>query len=271
MNKELFFHVGLAKTGTTYLQYRFFPYLQGIKYIQRTSYKKAFEIIDSSKKEKILVSNEFDQQFFKEVGKIAQKYPSAKIIMVLRRQDSWIASEYKRNVKNGFSGSIREFFDIINDSGLFKVEDALFFPKIDFVLKNFKEKPLVLLYDELRDNPFSFFDKIAKFTGTTYDKNKISLKPVHKSFGEKELKFRRWLNKYFTGEIQETHDWRRPFQRYFFTYPIRYTLLTVGKLLPESFIPREPLVDKHYLEEIRTFFAEDWERCLNYIEKENPV
>ena len=30
--KEVFFHVGLGKTATTYLQYQFFPKLRGIHY-----------------------------------------------------------------------------------------------------------------------------------------------------------------------------------------------------------------------------------------------
>ncbi len=271
MKKELFFHVGLAKTGTTYLQYRFFPCLKGVKYIQRTSYKKAFKIIDSSEVEKIFVSNEFDRQFYREVGKIAEKYPDARLIVVLRRHDSWLASEYKRFVKNGFAGRLHDFLDIENDDGWWKIEDFLFWPRIEFVLKNFREKPLVLLYDELREYPFSFFDKIAKFTGTTYDRSKISLAPVHKSFEDKELRFRRWLNRYFSGEITEKHDWRRPFQRYFFTYPIRYTVLGIGKILPESLLPDEPLLDKNYLSKVREFFSDDLEKCLTYIKEDNPV
>lgn len=271
MDKEIFFHVGLAKTGTTYLQYRFFPYLRGIYYIQRTAYKKAFKIIDSTDYEKYLVSNEFDQQFYREVGKIAARYPSAKLIIVLRRHDSWLASEYKRFVKNGFAGSVRDFLDIYNDSGWWKIEDFLFWPRIQFVLENFKNKPLVLLYDELRERPFDFFDKLAEFTGTEYRRENISLKPVHRSFNEKELKFRRWLNRYCTGEIPEKHDWRRPFQRYFFTYPVRYTVLSIGKILPDFLIPSEPLLDQSYLKEVREFFKDDWEKCLDYVKNENPV
>ena len=44
----IFFHVGLGKTGTTFLQDRFFPKLEGIDYLPRNKYHKAEEYIEKS-------------------------------------------------------------------------------------------------------------------------------------------------------------------------------------------------------------------------------
>jgi len=47
--KEVYFHVGLGKTASTYLQYQLFPKLKGIKYFQRSSYKRYHKIIEKGK------------------------------------------------------------------------------------------------------------------------------------------------------------------------------------------------------------------------------
>ena len=96
--KELFFHVGLAKTGSTYLQNKFFHKLKGIKYIHTSEFYHYKEIIAESTENKLLFSREFDRQFFDETIKIAEKYPYAKILIVLRSNEKWIASQYRRYV-----------------------------------------------------------------------------------------------------------------------------------------------------------------------------
>lgn len=45
-----------------YLQYAFFPKLQGIHYIQRTRYRKSPQIIEQKNHERYLIPREFDQQ-----------------------------------------------------------------------------------------------------------------------------------------------------------------------------------------------------------------
>ena len=42
---EIYFHVGLGKVASTYLQHRFFPKLKGIHYIKSTRYRRSLQII----------------------------------------------------------------------------------------------------------------------------------------------------------------------------------------------------------------------------------
>ena len=111
-NRIIYFHVGLGKTGSTYLQVKFFPKLKGLQYVPTIDYKRYQKVIEKSKANKILVSREFDRQLEDEIKKFAALYPEARIIIVLREHDTWIASQYKRFVKNGFNGSFRKFIDI---------------------------------------------------------------------------------------------------------------------------------------------------------------
>ena len=110
--QEIYFHVGLAKTATTFLQYKVFPNFKNIHYLQRTHYKHFRKSIEQAKADKIFISNEFDRQLEKEADNFSSYYPQAKPIIVLRRHDSWIASQYRRAVKNGNTNSFYEFIDL---------------------------------------------------------------------------------------------------------------------------------------------------------------
>ena len=68
MKKEIYFHVGLAKTGSTFLQNNFFPYLKNIKYISTHKYRKCIKIINNTNYKSYLISREFDRQFEKKLN-----------------------------------------------------------------------------------------------------------------------------------------------------------------------------------------------------------
>ena len=144
--KEVYFHVGLGKTGSKYLQFVFFPKLKGIYYIHFSKYKKSKEIIKRKNFKKFLVSREFDRQFEDEINWFSKDFPDAKPIMVLRRHDSWILSQFKRFIKNGYRGKFDDFFNL-NNTGFFRIKDLMFFEKIKFLEKKFTSKPLILIYD----------------------------------------------------------------------------------------------------------------------------
>lgn len=267
VKKEVYFHVGLGKTGTTYLQYRVFPKLKGIKYIQRTNYRefKYVKLIENSTRKKFLVSNEFDKQLEEEAHKIASKYPGAKIIIVLRRQDSWIASQYRRFVKNGFAGSFEEFIDVENNEGIWDRQDMFFHRKLVMLEEIFGSRPLVLFQDELIKDPHAFIGKLCSFTGTEYDKDSISLKRKHSSYNEKQLKFRRQLsarNNSWPGKRSKTY-WVRKIQN-FLKMPKRIIILYGAWLVPSKCISDEPLISVDSMEKIRAYYEEDWKLCLNY-------
>ena len=120
---SIYFHVGLGKTGSTFLQDRFFPRLMDIDYLPRNRFHRAHSFITDHPSSTILVSREFDQQLEVEAGKFAASFPEAHPIIVVRRPDSYIASQYRRAVKNGFRGGFKDFFDLDQDKGHFKQSD----------------------------------------------------------------------------------------------------------------------------------------------------
>ncbi len=269
-NKEIFYHPGLGKTGTTYLQYKFFPKLKGINYIQRTKYNRITALIQKSSASRILVSREFDRQFFDEVDKFAAHFPDAHPILVLRRHDKWIASQYRRLTKNGRGHTFKEFIDIEKNDGRWDKRVLNFYERIQFLEEKFSHKPLVLFHEELKNNPQSFFDKIAQFTGADYNINNISLSSKHVSYNEKQLKavrnfarktFFKWKGKHLG------HDggFERRFRKV-----VSHLIMYVHFLFPKDTPDNEPLIPEKDLEAIRKAYADDWQKCVDYA-KNNPV
>ncbi len=266
---EVFFHVGLAKTGTTYLQHTFFPILKDIKYIQRTKYRdfKYAKIIRTTDYDRYLISNEFDRQFYREISNIASVFPDAKIIIVLRRHDKWIASQYRRRIKNGYAFSFKEFLDLDKDKGFWKQKDMYFYPMLQAIEETFASRPLILFHQQLQDDPYAFMDTFAAFVGASYDRDAVNLAPKHQAFNDRQLKFIRKRSRSLFSQDFEYSDkyWVSKFQRLFRMIP-RYFILYSSALMPDRFVDDKPLIPPEELARVREFFQEDWEKCVAYTE-----
>ena len=266
--KEIFFHVGLAKTGTTFLQYRVFPKFQGIRYIQRTKYRRAIRIIRKSRDPRIFLSNEFDLQFETEMKKFGAAFPDTTPIIVFRRQDSYIASQYRRFVKNGFRGSFKDFFDLEHDKGFFKKRDLEFMRYIRILEENYRPRPIVMFYDHLRDDPKGFVTELAERMKVSIDLESVDFRRKHSSYSEKQLKTVMAVGKYIN--LKKKTSCHNLIARFFCRLPqnlVRYPTLWIGKALPASWFDEAPLIPPGELEKVREYFKEDWEACREYAKR----
>ena len=268
--KQVFLHVGLGKVASTYLQYRVFPKFKGIHYIQRTKYWNYDKIIETSSEPKFLISREFDRQLETEVRKFAETFPNGRFIINLRRHDSWIASQYRRFVKNGMYLTFEEFLDLDKDDGFWKVQELTFFPMLQVLEEITGNRPKVLFHEQLKKDPFDFYDAIANYIGATYDRSDISLKPVHRSYSEKQLKIIRKFKLYKSepyGNMRNPVDWLRRRWRFLLCYLILYP----ARLVPAAWVSQAPLISPESLERVRAHFADDWQRCVDYANKNAAV
>lgn len=268
VKKEIYFHVGTGKTATTFLQYRVFPKFDGIYYIQRTRFKKAEKIIHAKKFSRYLISREFDQQLEQEVEKFSSSFPDAKPIIVFRRHDSYIASQYRRFVKNGFRDSFTDFFDLDHDEGYFKQQDLNYYHQIKILENNFNQKPMVLFYEDLKENPEKFIEKLALQMNVTIDLQKVNLKRKHGSYSEKQLKAILFLGKHVN--MRKRRIFKNRILHFFWRFclaVVRYKILYLAKLIPRTFFSNKPLIPENELEKVRDYYKKDWELCLAYAEK----
>lgn len=108
--KRITLHVGLHKTGTTFLQEHIFPQLPSpIRYLRR--YDRHLNIITPRYEECLLISDEgvsgklfggrYYQDFADTLRSIQLTYGDPKIIFGFRRQTEWVEPVYKQYLEEG--------------------------------------------------------------------------------------------------------------------------------------------------------------------------
>ncbi|MCF8230719.1 MAG: hypothetical protein K9J27_00915 [Bacteroidales bacterium] len=270
MEPTIFWHVGLGRTATTFMQSQVFPKLKGVYYISKKNFKNADEIINQTHHNKYLLSHEFNRDLNEVLRNFSRKYPDARIIIVLRKHEEWIASHYRRVVKNGSPCLFKEYFDADNNKGTWKIDDLYYYPKLKCIEKNFNHKPLVLFHHDLKERPEYFLNQILKYLGISqYDP--ISFKARHTSYKDKELKFRRWVTRHtFLKEREYRARHLRGGMIRFMNKTYRYVVLYLARLIPDALLSDEPLIPQEELDKIKAMYKNDWERCQQYARENNP-
>jgi hypothetical protein len=257
--------VGLGKTASTFLQSRFFPKLKGIHYVPSNIYRFYPSIVKKEKHRRYLFSREFDRQFYIETEKIAELSKDAHIIIILRRHDKWIASQYRRYVKNGGKQDFQKFIDLEKDNGAWKQKDLYFFPMLEFIKENFSKKPLVLFHEDLKKDSEKFLNKIATYLKADFSIDDINLKPKHQAYSDHQL---RLVKKYSPiNKDKEIHYSHRviTFIVYRSKWLINHLVLYGAKLIPKS--KSETLVDLNHQKKVEEFYQEDWLKCIDFAQK----
>ncbi len=265
-NPKLFFHVGLGKNASTFLQQRFFPKLEQIHYTQSNIYRFFPNIVAKGKHKNYLFSREFDRQFYTETDKIAALSEDAHIIIILRRHDSWIASQYRRYVKNGGKQSFSEFIDLESDAGAWKQKDLYFYPMLLHLKETFTKQPLVLFYDDLKKNAEAFLDRIADYLNASYQLTDIDLRVKHSSYSEKQLKFILKYGPFDKSKEYKTQNRAIHYLNYRSKWLVNHLFLRIASFLPE--IDEEhALIPKQALKNVENFYTADWENCRAFAKK----
>jgi hypothetical protein len=264
-DKNIYFHVGISKTGSTFLQNRVFPRLSKITYIPTNKYHRIFEEIKSCQSDQILVSREFDRQFEREITLFSSRYRKATPIIVLRKHEEYLASQYKRFVKNGFKGEIEDFFDLENDQGFFKALHLNFSYQIGVLKEKFEKDPIVLFYEDLRSSPKAFIKAFCLITFSEINLEKVDFRKKHISYSEKQLKAIKFVSKYFNlkKRVVFTNPVLNLFWRLYQAF-FRYGILYLSLIVPSFMYSIKPLISPKYLKKVGKHFKDDWENCLKY-------
>ena len=249
---RLFLHLGIPKAASTYLQTRIFPNLEGIRYYRKKYFKQFPDIVNQTPPDDgpLLFSSEMYDKLATRAEKIGQSYPDAKVILVFRRQDRWIRSKYKYYLWKNGNLAFREFLDMYEDQGLWKQDDLYFRPKVEAVEKHFRQKPLVLLMEDLYDPNGTFLQRLEAYTQTTLKRHFRQQQAVKTAFDERQLTLLRRFNQNWPRVLKQTHLNVRQ--------GLNFLVAFSAALFPEAYFHGKQLVPSEDLERIRTKYDSDW-------------
>jgi hypothetical protein len=146
-------HIGLHKTGTTFLQNSLF------KSIPSTYVVRGFDshrhLMKMDLEDELIISDEglsgrlwyrnYLAEFYKNMKIIKKIYGDPKIIFGIRDQNSFIPSVYKQYLHEEGFENFNYLFDVDANNGLIKHEEFLLIPKINYLKENFTD---VFIYSQ---------------------------------------------------------------------------------------------------------------------------
>lgn len=186
-------HIGLHKTGTTFLQTNVFPKIEGID-----APRKIPSLINTPENKTTLISHEplsgdpfggkWIEEFKYNVKGLSKLFPKSKCIIGFRRHDRLIKSLYKQYLKEGNIGGAKHIFEI-GKSGIIKNDDIKFKKRIKIIKKTFSE---VFVYTQewLSENLKSFLSRLCKFV----EVRGISVEDIDQTRKNVGVKTRRQIN-----------------------------------------------------------------------------
>ena len=166
---NVFIHIGLHKTGTTFLQKVVFPTLQDVHLVKPWARVRKVLLVPTD--HTLLISNEalggipwngtWYKEFEENVEMIKNRFPEASILIGFRRHESLLLSLYKQYLQEGGATSIQKF---INDK-IIDIENFHFGKRISYIEKRF-DNIFIYTQEEMINRFESFFSSLCHFFET---------------------------------------------------------------------------------------------------------
>ncbi|MCF8230715.1 MAG: hypothetical protein K9J27_00895 [Bacteroidales bacterium] len=267
-SRVAYFHVGLPKTASTFLQRRVFPYFQDITYVKKHDFKRHEKVIESNNTQHVLLSVEFtphpgNKSSEEKIGKVRENFSTVYPIIVLRKHSSWLRSKYKYYIRKHGKSSFDQFIDPQTATGREIRMNLDFYTKIKHLERSFGHRPLVLFQEELKKAPLDTIRIIAGYVNVSYDETRIQLSTVKKSYSEHQLKWVRKFNRFYVYQPQKIKITflKKLYKKIsqLFLHTVAYTANFLPEAEPDSaFIPNQELkqIDEEY--------HDDWNKCIAY-------
>jgi hypothetical protein len=264
----LVFHVGLQKTGTTFIQRQVLAHWQGITYLPGDNLEYLLRAPDTGTSvisREGLSGRNWDPIEIRELSllRLAKFFPDADIAISFRRHSDYIVSSYNQYIQRGGSLTFAEFFDPVHDRGLMKKKDFFYRPRITTLERAFGRHPFVFRFEEIREALPTLLTDLESFIGGKAPSREKVLasrnrKDRNPSVGYYPLQLLRFLNRYSASELNPSG--RLPLNH--------YRIKRLG-LAPRTickywlaFLPNRESIPPSLKSDIDALYAEDWAAIL---------
>lgn len=263
----LYLHVGLHKTGTTYLQANVFPHWPGVRYLRNLTVEN-FLRVDPA--ETCLASREGfsgpalgkrDEKlaFLERLGRM---FPDARILISFRRHASYINALYSQYLRYGGTLPLSGFFDPDSDSGMMSRDDFRYRPYVEAIRECWGRPPFVFLLSEIMEQR----DRLRHDLGRFFECDPPPFRPATRSnqnasLGAVQAETLRRLNRICGGHLHRDSS-TRPYRA------LRRLSLDPPRLCQRwaALAPGRAIMDRESAERIDRSYDQDWKFVLQCVE-----
>jgi len=271
--RTIYVHLGLSRAASTFLQQEVFPRFRGITCFPKRDYRNRIEILSRSQGERFLFSHEGISRKPERLEALRRDFPQCQPILVLRRQDRWLASRYRYQLhKRGYCPFhvFLEHFEREVESG--EREAAYFAPYLQRLEKAFGRRPLLLLHEELIAEPLSAIRILAEGVGAQIDEHDFQQRQLNASLSDERLLALRRFDTRFGYHRRARHSGIGEH----FDKALRDARVVVASLiaalLPSSSRENRPsMIPPEELDAVRSRYAADWAACLDYLRRDREL
>lgn len=262
------FHIGLHKTGTTYLQQRVFPNLRGIEYLRWRNIeyylrlKRGRTYLTSCEGLSGTTFATLDTRL-EAIRNLAAMFPGAKVIVGFRDHGGYLASLYSQYLRYGGKHRFSDFFSLDGTApdALLRADNINFQAIIETVAAEFGTRPFVYIMQQMFSDEQTFLRKLSEFADCDQVPNSLMQgEASNRGLKGKQGEWLRRCNSLF--DVRFSKDGRnRPYQSL-----VRYRLdpPTICRRWL-SVIPSGPLVDSETRKKINSYFRDDWQYVEEYV------
>ena len=269
--KNLIVHIGLHKTGTTFLQENLFPNLPNCLVVRGFHSHRA--LFSKLLKQHVILSDEgiagnvwagnFQEEFELNIERIKMLYNDPLIVLGIRQQVDWLPSLYKQHLHQKSTDDLDVFFNT-NNTGILKVNDLLLMPKIKLVKDSF-QKVFVYSQKTLLERQGDFVKSFLDFIGEDHDQYSQNPTTKRANVGVKSklqvnsLIFMNRINKVFE-RIHPQLSLYHPILRYLHLTPRNFAQTALRGIPSQKFE-----IDTRLSEFLCDYYNEDWVSALNHV------